>query len=350
MPAYLQTLWSSLVGLFGAKSAPPAVARPRPSSIAPRATAVDEAAAEQSTQRGVGNLDDLSGKNASFGAKDVAIVRRIELRMRNGDLEVPQLSSTAMTLLEILNRPTAEMSEIADVFATDPSLSGQLLSAANSVMGGSRVGQTSIKACVVRVGMRGLRGMILAASMRSHLFNGRVANIFAEMAWRQALSVAGIARAIAPQLGEDPDTAFTVGLLHDIGKMPLLSMLATEAGERSIDQALVGLLFMRLHEAAGAAVAEEWQLGRDLISVCGRHHQFQKNLEFTRQATMASLAHQLDLYLSLADEVGFRALKRAQQMETLGLSDGQREAVLAAARKAFVAVTDSDAPAAKRAA
>lgn len=298
----------------------------------------------------VGNLDDRSSRPNGVRARDIAIVRRIELRVRNGELEVPQLSSTAMTLLDILNRPSAEMSEIADVFATDPFLSAQLLSTANSVIGGSRVGQTSIKACVVRVGMRSLRGMILAASMRSHLFNGRVANDYAEMAWRQALSVAAIARAIATHVGEDGETAFTLGLLHDIGKLPLLSMLAEEAGEHSIDQALVGLLFLRLHEKAGAVVAETWRLGDDLTAVCGRHHDFEDNLEHAREAAFASLVHKLDLYLSLRDEVGFRALKRGAEMECLKVPDLTREVVLRAAREAFVATTENPQATAVRAA
>lgn len=289
---------------------------------------------------GAENLDRPLDRSTGFRARDVAVIRRVELRIRDGQLAVPQLSSAASELLEMLEQPSVEMTEISDVFATDPALSGQLLSLANSAVGGSRIGLTSIRSCVVRVGIRSLRTMVLGASMRSQLLPNETTARFAQMAWRQALSVGSIARAIAPHVGEDPDAAFTLGLLHDIGKVPLLSMLADEADERDIDQALVSVLFSRLHEFAGATVAREWGMGDELTAICGSHHDYRNHPTNARQAAFVSLAHQLDLHLSLADSEAFQALRGSDLMEALHLTDSARIAILAGAEEAFVASAD----------
>jgi HD-like signal output (HDOD) protein len=292
------------------------------------------------------NLDAQVFAPGPLGARDAAILRAIELRLARDKFELPQLSSTALALMGVLGRPSAEIDEIARLFTGDPALSTQLVRTANSVLHGGKVASTSIRDCVMRVGLRSLRGMILAASMRQTLFNGSIANHFAELAWRQALSVASIARAIARPLREDPDRAFTLGLLHDLGKIPLLSMLAAEAGTRTIDSALVGTLFLRLHERAGRAAAARWELGPELEAVCGDHHRIADDHPFARAAALVSLAHKLDLRLSLGDQVGFRGLVRAEAFDRLEVPEETRHAVLRLAEQAYLESVDLGAAAA----
>ena len=65
------------------------------------------------------------------------------------------------------------------------------------------------------------------------------------------------------------------------------------------------------------------------------HHRFQENEEFPRSAALASLAHKLDLHLSLDDEESFRALIRCEEMEFLGVPEQRRNDLLRKAREAF---------------
>ena len=58
--------------------------------------------------------------------------------------------------------------------------------------------------------------------MRGAILKGHLLGEYAEEVWRQALSVAGIARAIAPELGIEAEHAFMLGLLQDVGKVALL--------------------------------------------------------------------------------------------------------------------------------
>jgi putative nucleotidyltransferase with HDIG domain len=92
--------------------------------------------------------------------------------------------------------------------------------------------------------------------------------------------VARIARAIGGRIGFDPEQAYVIGLLHDIGKIALLGLLEREMGHASMmSPALVGRAFHSSHQRAGRAMALAWKLPEELVSIAGQHHDFAANTE-----------------------------------------------------------------------
>jgi putative nucleotidyltransferase with HDIG domain len=138
-----------------------------------------------------------------------------------------------------------------------------------------------------------------------------LANIALEV-WRQSQSAAQIARAIAPSLGMDPERAFLIGLLHDIGKVALLETVRREVRDKiEIRPCLLGRVFFLQHERAGQRIAAAWKLPEELASVAGGHHHYERNTEYPRSAALARLAHTLDLVLSIG------GIGEAQRLEKL---------------------------------
>jgi hypothetical protein len=75
----------------------------------------------------------------------------------------------------------------------------------------------------------------------------------------------------------------------------------------------------------------------ELVEVAGRHHDFTRNAGHPRSAALASLAHQIDLDLSLGFEDEFRDLVNAPELDYLGMALERRPEVLALARAAYEA-------------
>ena len=116
--------------------------------------------------------------------------------------------------------------------------------------------------------------------------------------------------------------AFLLGLLHDVGKVALLACLSKEIKSASeVNSALIGKLFLKAHEAAGLDLAVDWRLSEELVSVAGRHHNFRENEKFPRSAALVTLAHKMDLFLSLNADEEFRQLASGDEFEFLGLAD-----------------------------
>ncbi len=312
-----------------------------PQPALPRRDAYEEPPRADSTRPApagseVLNLDRVESLTVLLEGEDDEILWRLSERIEKGRFEIPQLPSTSLAAIEMCNRASADVKEIAELITTDPLLSGDLLRVANSVLYAAQEPAVTLHEAVMRVGLRALRSLILSASMRSVLLSSRGLAHYAEEVWRQSVSVAMIAREIADALGFEREKAYALGLLHDVGKVALLAMLGKElksAGD--LTPARDGQAFRKLHERAGAAMARAWRLPEEICSVAGSHHQLGANLEHPRAAALANLAHSLDLHLSLGDEQGYRELVHSQAFDLLAAQEPVRHRVLASGREAY---------------
>ncbi len=283
------------------------------------------------------NFDDARHRTADLRPHERELLEHVDRRIAAGDLELPQLPSTSMAVMQLSSRPDVELTEIVERISSDPVLSSELLRTANSVLYAGHQPADTLREAVMRVGLRQLRSMIFAISMRSVILRFEALTAQAERVWRQSFSVASIARAIAPSLGEDPERAFLIGLLHDVGKVALIAVLNGEAKKSSdVTPALLGRLFHDHHEPAGRVLAEAWNLPAELVAVAGGHHHFEQNEGHERAAALASLAHRLDLFLSIGPERDYAAQATCRELTYLGVDPGAAQAILRRAAEAFV--------------
>jgi HD-like signal output (HDOD) protein len=91
--------------------------------------------------------------------------------------------------------------------------------------------------------------------------------------WREALVSAGLCEALASNRRVAHDQAFLAGLLHDFGKLVVISAL--EDGPTpppKLPEADWWALVERLHVAAGLHAAREWRLAAPLTEAISEHH------------------------------------------------------------------------------
>lgn len=266
--------------------------------------------------------------------KERELLARISNRIAKGDLELPQLPSTSMAVIDMTSKGSAEISDIVKAIESDPVLSSEIVKTANSALYSGAEAVETITASVVRIGLRNLRTLMFSLSMRSTVLRDKRLASYGEEVWRQAYSTASISRGIAKPLGVDADRAFLLGLLADIGKVSLLAMLRKEIPRGSeVSPALVGRVFYLFHEIAGARLAEAWHMPADFVAVAKCHHHFADNEHNKKDAALVSLAIRLDLLLSQEGRELEGALQ-APEMEFLELPQPTRQLVLDAAIEA----------------
>jgi len=305
-------------------------ARHRHSTARPRED--DAAPASPPTFR---NWDDQRLLQQRLAGAEHEFLERIAGRILRGAIELPQLPATNMAVIAMAGRPNVEVAELVKRIASDVYLATELLKMSNSVLYATRVQAETVQDAVMRIGLRGLRRLVLAVSMKGVLRSKSLAR-YSEEIWRQAFSMGSIARAIAPFVGASPDRAFLLGLLHDVGKVALLAVLSDEVQCASdLSPPMVGRVFSEFHEIVGGMLARKWKLSEELASVASCHHKFAENELFSRSAALAALAHQLDLHLSLGEDGDYEGLLGSELMEFLGLSNDARRQILRVARHAF---------------
>lgn len=175
---------------------------------------------------------------------------------------LPAPPQVVMRLLQVLRGEEFSLADVVEVVESDVSAAAAVMAAANSAANRGVSPTQSVRDAVTRLGARTTRDRVMHQAMQS-AFQPRHPALtgLLNKEWALAAAVATLLRRIAdPDLGfEDPDSAFTVGLFHNIGMVPLLS-----AAPALIDIGSAASYYTaaRHHASAlGGALARRWYLG-----------------------------------------------------------------------------------------
>ena len=123
----------------------------------------------------------------------------------------------------IYDRSTSAL-DIADIIEKDPPLSAKILKVANSAYYGSTSKINSLQRAVVILGFDTIKEVVTTTSVAHYFFDSGFDNgIDRPGLWIHSVGTAKAAQLISEELRfEQPDIMYTIGLLHDIGKLLLV--------------------------------------------------------------------------------------------------------------------------------
>lgn len=195
------------------------------------------------------------------------------------DTSLPPSPDNVLRISALLRDVNTPSRKISEAIIYEPMLVTLILRLANSAVYAFDRKVTSIDAAVAAVGSKTLLEMVML-SIASTSFAKEIRNsIIARKIWEHSLAVAIISRGLAEKLNiQATDEAFTCGLLHDIGKLILLSydfpgfsMILSEPDE---DQMLMNeqMHFGYNHAEVGSLVARRWGLQEEVCYTIRHHH------------------------------------------------------------------------------
>ncbi len=263
---------------------------------------------------------------------------------------IPALPGGAVRVLQLLEDPNVDIRVVTRAAAYDPALSANLLRVANSAAWGAERTIATLEGAVNRLGLTRVYQAVVASIVGPmSKMPVRGYDIPAGELWNHAIAVATATREIVKELRlPGHEEAFTAGLLHDVGKIVLGSVMA-EDGDTVADLATrEGISFLEAevrvigidHAEAGALLLEHWHLPPALTLAVREHH-----LPATASLTtdLVHLADMLCLSLGIgAGRDGLQYTLSSAVVDRLSLSGRPMERILsrllepyAAAREAF---------------
>lgn len=194
--------------------------------------------------------------------------------------QLPSLPAVVTDLIRTMNNEAVGIDELADGIAKDQALTARVLRVANSPFYGVQQKVATIHDAIVVLGFRAVGSLVTAASVTRYFAPPAGVGFDLYRFWRHSIGVALGARILARGTGLSPEAAFTAGLLHDIGRLLLVTtrpgiyqeVMAYRAAHDCLlfhaEQHVLGFD----HAAAGEALAARWRFPPDITRTVAQHH------------------------------------------------------------------------------
>lgn len=251
------------------------------------------------------------------------------------DMKLPHSPGNMMRISNLLRDENASTRVIAEAIGFEPELVMRIIRLANSPLYALLREVVSVNTAIDTIGTKEILNIVIM-ELASATFARQIQNSpVAKKIWEHSLAVAVIARELSRVMGlRGAEEVFTCGLLHDIGKLVLIShnnedfMSLMEINEESellwSEQKLYGYN----HAEVGSLVAKRWQLPEIICYSILHHHDPSQS---DQAALVTHIINTADM-IANAEGHGLRAEDPAKIFDSesfimLGLNETQLENV-----------------------
>ena len=196
------------------------------------------------------------------------------------NVQLISLPEVCLRIQQLADNPYADMDEFAQLVIQDPALTTRLLKLVNSAYYGFPGRVDTLSRAVKLIGIAELRNLTLAMAAMD-VFGGLHNERFDMLSfWRHSVYCALVARDLAKRANVlHAERLFIAGLLHDVGRLLIFSLLPEPAGRilyrQSQGETVPAAERAELgfdHADVGFELLSLWRLPHALCSAVGHHH------------------------------------------------------------------------------
>jgi putative nucleotidyltransferase with HDIG domain len=202
------------------------------------------------------------------GPAENELLKACYRHFEKNQLILPTIPEVAFKIRRAINDEKANSTKIARVVQIDPSITARLIKISNSPLYRGRKTIESCPEAITRLGLRAAQDIVTAFSLKG-VFTARSPFIRQRMIelWSHSSLVAAISAVLAYKAkGFDPDRAILAGLIHDIGKVPILTF-ADRHPKLAENTAHIDETIDRLHRLIGLNIIRKWNFPNDFDDV-----------------------------------------------------------------------------------
>lgn len=194
--------------------------------------------------------------------------------------ELPPAPDVLPKLLQLLGEPDVDADAVGELINHDASLTTGVLALANGAHYGGGMQATMITEAIMRLGFQEIFKLVAAVSGKRAFASGAKSYIDESQLWLHSVATGVACQVVAERTGETPNEAFTVGLLHDIGKNILAQALGEDYGDavtgaeekQSALYTFEKERFGAHHAELGGRVLARWKFPPQIIACVWFHH------------------------------------------------------------------------------
>ncbi len=207
---------------------------------------------------------------------DRLLIASLLRAVKNEGVRLPLMPTEMLKIQRMISSPDCDIAELAKTIERNPSIAGKLLGVANSVFYRTRSDATSLEAAIMRIGLRGTSIVVTAIISREKFFQLKGQPELGNEICSYSLATGATAQLLARRARLNEQDAFMAGLLHDLGRVFVLStaedIRRDSRGALAPKQETVESVADYLHADLGALIAEQWHLPPELVTAIRYHH------------------------------------------------------------------------------
>lgn len=239
-------------------------------------------------------------------------VKTTPYELVSGVVRLVSLPEVCLRVNEMLEDPRVNAADIGKVIARDTGLTARLLKIVNSAFYGFPSRIETVSRAVTVIGLRELRGLVLAASAVEAF--SKIPNEILNMVkfWRHSVYCGVVAQLLAERCHVlHSERLFVAGLLHDIGKLILSHRLPEdmrEVGARLLvearpDYEIEHELFGFDHADVGGELLKVWQMPKTLSEAVLHHHRPEQADEAIMDVCLVHIANGMTMFAEQGQEI-----------------------------------------------
>ncbi|MGB9668169.1 MAG: HDOD domain-containing protein [Thermosulfidibacteraceae bacterium] len=225
--------------------------------------------------------------------------------------KLPALPEVVYKIM-LLKEEDCSLSALEGVISKDPVITAKLLKIANTVYF-NPYGQsvTGLKRAIELIGVRNIFSVVLSIVV-TNLFPIEAKTFYRELFWKHSFLCAFISKRLSRFVkGVSDDTAFTTGLLHDIGKLVFYSYFGdsyekvVELTQKGIPSYLAEMrVFGVSHDEVGSVLLEVWGLPAEVVEAVRFHHTLTDSRNFSELTALVHVSNILTMLSSFSYNSG----------------------------------------------
>ncbi len=208
-----------------------------------------------------------------------SLVELVAQRILSGEARLPVFHATAARIQQEISKEDPDPRRIEQLVGSDQALTAEVLRFSNSAFYKGLNQVTTVRSAIVRLGVNEVANIVMTVTHENQFRspNPLVHGLMRKL-WRHALGTAIAAHWLARTCGLPAlvHEAFFAGLLHDVGKLFVLTVVEelprTAPQAAALSPALLEEAMDRLHAAEGYRLMQHWDLPEVYAGVVRDHH------------------------------------------------------------------------------
>lgn len=255
---------------------------------------------------------------------------------------LPSLPESAIKLRKALSDPMVQNSHVSKMLSSDPVLVGRLLQTANSPLfrGLSKI--SDLDMAVTRLGLSCIQNLVMSLTV-SALFRDAGKKWMQDKLleiWNNSIKIAALSEVIARRCDHlENSEALLIGLIHDIGSIPIIQMCGKQYGKPDnpeiLDEAIV-----KLAPSLSRWILEHWQLNERLTPVPELISDLMRDHEGPADYSDVIQVARLHVYRNKPHPLGKVAWQNVPAFAKLSLTPETSMQIIKEAREEIKAVID----------